>query len=345
MPVSIVDTGLKFGGVPIVDIALRNAAGLTVGLINWGATVTSIRAPDRHGRLDEVTLGFDRVEDYLTRNGPYIGAVCGRVANRIAGGRFTLDDAEYRLAVNNGPNHLHGGLRGFDKRAWDVAGTPDANGRSVEFRLVSPDGEEGYPGRVEVRVRYTLTDANELVLDYTASTDRATPINLTNHMYLNLAGPEAEGIGTHDLHFEADAYLPVDDTLIPTGEIRAVAGTPWDFRGSENLGARLAGLPRGYDCNFVLRPRPADRPAVRVRETRTGRTLDLFTTEPGVQFYTAYYVDGVVGRGGRRYAHFAGFCLEAQHFPDSPHHPHFPCAVLRPGETYRQTTALRFGAV
>lgn len=343
MSVAILDTGAKAGGLPVLEAVLRNDAGMQVRLLNWGATIASIRAPDRHGRPDEVTLGFDRAADYVTRNGPYFGAICGRVANRIAGGTFTLDGVGYRLAVNNGPNHLHGGLRGFDKQVWALAGTPAPAGDSVAFRLVSPDGDEGYPGRVGVEVRYTLGADCALTLDYTATADRATPINLTNHVYFNLGGPAATGIGSHELHVEADAFLPVDATLIPTGEIRGVGGTPWDFRGSEALGPRLRALPLGYDGNLVLRSRPAGVPAARVVEPRTGRTLDLFTTEPGVQFYTGYYLDGTVGRGGHVYRPFDGFCLETQHFPDSPHHPHFPSAVLRPGANYRQTTVFRFG--
>jgi aldose 1-epimerase len=318
-------------------------------VMNYGAILTELYTPDRNGKLDDVVLGFDNLKAYLMGH-PFFGATAGRVANRIAKGRFTLDAKEYKLATNNGPNHLHGGLKGFDKQVWKAAvasepGAPPA----VRFTYRSPDGEEGYPGNLDVAVTYTLTNNNELKIDYTATTDKPTPVNLSNHSYFNLEGITKDDMLGHELMLAADKYTPVDDTLIPTGEIKAVQGTPLDFTKPTAIGARIAqlkGNPGGYDHNFVLRggdKKPAL--AARVYEPKTGRVMEMYTTEPGVQFYTGNFLDGSLkGKGGVVYQKHHGFCLEAQHFPDSVNHPNFPSVILRPGQTYTQTTVYKFSA-
>jgi aldose 1-epimerase len=331
-------------GQELVEFTLRNARGMTVKVINYGAIVSSVLAPDRAGRFDEVTLGFDEPADYVNGNPPYMGAICGRYANRIAQGQFKLDSRRHKLAINNGPNALHGGLRGFDKRMWSVV-SQGAGGKSeVTLRYVSPDGEEGYPGTLDATVRYALGDDNELALDYAATTDKATVLNLTNHMYFNLASPEARDIRGHELQVRASHYLETDENLIPTGRVRNVRGTPLDFVSLQKIGARLDSLGTGYDHNLCLDNAGSSAWVARVRETGSGRVMEMRTTEPGVQFYTGYYLDGVKGRGGVVYGHYAGFALEAQHYPDSPNRPEFPSVVLRPGQTYRQATSYRFSA-
>jgi aldose 1-epimerase len=345
--VSSTEFGRTPDGTPVRRFVLQNGR-LTVKAISYGAIVTEIHAPDRHGRATDVVLGFDDLDGYLARH-PYFGATVGRVANRIAGGRFTLDGKDYTLAVNNGPNALHGGLKGFDKVVWDAEEVSGPDGPGVQFGYVSPDGEEGYPGNLGVRVRFALTDDDALRIDYEATTDAATPVNLTNHSYFNLAGPASGTIVGHELEIAADRYTPVDDALIPTGEIAPVRGTPLDFTTSTAIGARieqLAGDPGGYDHNYVLRSHgEAPAFAARVREPSSGRVLEVFTTEPGLQFYTGNYLNGAfVGKGGIAYNKRQAFCLEAQHFPDSVHHPDFPTTILRPGATYRQTTIYRFSA-
>ena len=344
-------TKTRFGTLPSGRSAdlftLKNANGLVAKVTNYGTILTELHLPDRHGRPGDVVLGFDNLAQYLAGH-PYFGATCGRVANRIAGGRFTLDGKDYRLAVNNGPNALHGGLVGFDKVLWKATPRP---GAAVRFDYTSPDGEEGYPGNVAVIVVMKLTNANEFVIDYTATTDKATPLNLTNHTYFNLAGKG--DIKRHQLMIAADLYTPVDATSIPTGEIRPVAGTPLDCTKPTAIGKRFAelgGEPPGYDHNFVLRGDPANsgRPALAARaiESRSGRVMEVLTTEPGVQLYTANYLDGTLtGKGGAVYARHAAFCLETQHFPDSINKPHFPTTILRPGQTYRQTTIHRFSTL
>jgi len=300
--------------------------------------------PDRNGRLGDVVCGFDNLRQYLQGH-PYFGCTVGRVANRIAGGRFMLDGKARSLAVNNGPNALHGGIRGFDKKLWT---TTPLRGATVRFDYTSPDGEEGYPGRLEVRVIMKLTDDNEFLIDYTATTTRPTPINLTNHSYFNLAG--RGDIKHHKLMIAADLYTPKSQTGVPTGEIRTVKGTPLDFTRPVGIGARFAklgGRPQGYDHNFVLRGDPAHpgQPAfcARVIEPKSGRVMEVFTTEPGVQLYTANWLDGsLIGKGGVPYVRHCGLCLETQHFPNSINIPHFPDTVLRPGQTYHQLTLYRF---
>ncbi len=322
----------------VTRFTLTNDNGASVTIMDYGATIQALRVPDRNGNMGDITLGFDTVEEYASSKNPFFGAVCGRVANRIANARFRLEGVDYELAANDGANSLHGGLRGFDKYVWD---SEVADG-SLRLKLLSPDGDEGYPGALEVTVVYTLSDDNTLTLDYEASTDRTTILNLTNHAYFNLAGHGAGKVLDHEVLIRAEAYTPVDDdTLIPSGEIAPVEGTPLDFRTPVTIGARMDRKPAGYDNNYVLDP--GDGPSVRVTEPTSGRTLEMETTEPGVQLYTAYFLTETSGKDGAVYNQFGGFCLEAQHYPDSIHHPNFPTTVLAPGETYTQRTSYRFG--
>jgi aldose 1-epimerase len=306
--------------------------------------------PDRGGRSDDVVLGFDVIEGYLATE-PYFGAVVGRYGNRIAKGRFTLEGKSYQLATNNGPNHLHGGIKGFDKVVWEPEPFEHGGESGVVFTFTSPDGDEGYPGVVNARVTYTLTAANELIVDYFATADKPTPINLTQHGYFNLAGAGTGDILGHRLTLDADRFTPVDATLIPTGDLASVEGTPFDFRRPSTIGARIgADHPQlkygnGYDHNWVLNGAPGQlRHAARLEEPTSGRTLDVSTTEPGVQFYTGNFLDGTLtGKSGRVYRHRYGLCLETQHFPDSPNHPAFPSTILRPGQPYASKTVFAFG--
>jgi aldose 1-epimerase len=317
----------------------------------YGAILVSIRVPDRHAQPADVVLGFDTFQDYITKQPPYFGAVVGRYGNRIAKGRFTLDGTLYRLATNNGPNHLHGGVHGFDKAIW--AGEPfERDGTAgVTYALKSPDGEEGYPGTLQAKVTYTLTAGNELRVDYEATTDKATPVNLTQHSYFNLAGEGSGDVLGHVLTIDADRFTPVDDTLIPTGELAPVTGTPFDFRTPTAIGARIAADDaqlrngNGYDHNWVLNRSGAGLAhAAHLEEPRSGRTLDIRTTEPGLQFYSGNFLDGTIhGKSGHVYARRSGLCLETQHFPDSPNHPAFPSTIVRPGTPYRSQTVFSFG--
>ena len=335
----------------VVDlITLRNAAGVEVKVLTYGGTILSLRTPDRAGAQDDIVLGFDSLAPYLDKS-PYFGCLIGRYCNRIAKGQFTLDGRTHSLATNNRPNHLHGGTKGWDKAVWTAETFQTAESVSVQLKHTSPDGDEGYPGTVNADVTYTLTDKNELVVDYHATTDKPTVINLTQHSYFNLTGAKATDILGHQLTLYADRYTPVDATLIPTGELASVEGTPFDFRESTAIGARInepheqikRGL--GYDHNFVLtRAGAMLAPAARVVDPATGRTLEIATTEPGIQFYSGNFLDGTLtGKGGRVYGHRAGFCLETQHFPDSPNHPAFPTTTLLPGEEYRSKTVFTFG--
>jgi aldose 1-epimerase len=342
------DFGKTDDGTPVELYVLTNGAGMKAKVISYGAILTELQVADRDGKFDNVVLGFDDLKGYLTRH-PYFGATVGRVANRIAKGKFTLDGKEYSLAVNNGPNALHGGLKGFDKAVWKAESFQNPDGVGVKFSYLSKDGEEGYPGNLSVTVTYTLTEHNEIKIDYSATTDKATPINLSNHSYFNLAGPKSGDILGHELLLAADEYTPVDDTLIPTGAIKSVKGTPLDFTTPATIGSRIAqlkGQPVGYDHNFVLRGGgKALALAARVREPKTGRVMEMHTTEPGVQFYTGNFLDGKLkGTGGVVYNKHQGFCLEAQHYPDSVNHADFPSVILRPGKTYTQTTIYKFAA-
>jgi aldose 1-epimerase len=335
-------------GRPVTLFRLRNASGMEVEVLNYGAIIRAIRVPDREGNRGDVVLGFDSLAAYLQPH-PYIGAVVGRYANRIGGARFVLDGQPYELAANDGPNHLHGGLKGFDKVLWEAEPFTNGTEAGVRFTYVSPDGEEGYPGTLRATVTYTLADSNALVIDYEATTDKPTIVNLTQHAYFNLAG--RGDILNHELQLLADFYTPVDERLIPTGEICPVAGTPLDFRTPQRIGARIdtdheqIRRGRGYDHNFVLRhtERGALELAARVYEPTSGRIMRVYTTEPGIQFYSGNFLDGsLTGKGGMVYGRRTGFCLETQHFPDSPNKTHFPSPVLRPGETYRSRTVYAF---
>jgi len=328
---------------------LTNANGLEMHVITYGGIITSLKVPDRTGHLDDVVLGFDTLDGYL-KDPPYFGALVGRYGNRIAKGQFTLNGATYKLATNNGPNHLHGGVKGFDKVIWNAVPGDSADGVSVTLTRTSPDGEEGYPGNLQATVRYTLTDKNELAIEYRATTDKATPVNLTQHSYFNLAADSGDVLG-HELTIHASRYTPVDATLIPTGELAPVQGTPFDFQKATAIGARIgadnAQLKNGggYDHNWVLdRKGPGLQPAARLVDPKSGRTLEVATTEPGLQFYSGNFLDGsITGKGGRVYKHRTGLCLETQHYPDSPNHPSFPSTILQPGQTYSSKTVFTFG--
>lgn len=350
-------TRAPFGRLPdgrqAEQFTLTNAHGVEVRAITYGGIITVIRTPDRAGRLDDIVLGYDSLSGYLASS-PYFGALVGRYANRIARGTFTLDGATYHLALNNGPNSLHGGNRGFDKELWTGEPFQRDSAVGVTLRYTSPDGEEGYPGTLTTRVTYTLTARDELIVDYEATTDRATPINLSQHTYWNLRGSASGDILEHQLTLRASGFTPVDSTLIPTGVIAPVAGTPFDFRSATAIGARIEQpdsqlrYGRGYDHNWVLDRggRAGLVPAARLVDPGSGRTLDIATTEPGIQFYSGNFLDGTLtGKGGRVYAHRFGLCLETQHFPDSPNHANFPSTILRPGQTYRSRTVYSFGVL
>lgn len=333
-------------GKPVDLYTLTNERGMVVKITNYGAMVTEIHAPDRKGKLDDVALGFKTLDAYL-KGHPYFGVTTGRVANRIAKGKFTLDGQTYQLAVNNGPNHLHGGVKALDKRVWTYKEAKSDDGPAVGFNYLSPDGEEGYPGNLNIAVVFTLTNDNALKIDYAATTDKATPVNLTNHTYFNLSGEGRGDILGHELKLNAARFTAYDETAIPTGEIKAVKGTPYDFTRKTRIGDRLNLLkddPRGYDLNYVL-----DSPggqlalAATVHDPKSGRVLETWTTEPGIQFYTGNFLDGTLtGKSGVPYIQYGAFCLEAQHFPDSPNKPNFPSVILKPGDTYTQTTVYKF---
>ena len=337
----------KFGqmadGMAVDLYTLTNANGLVAKLTTYGTIITELHVPDRKGKLGDVVLGFDNFAQYL-KGHPCFGCTVGRVANRIAKGRFMLDGKTYALAVNNGPNHLHGGLKGFDKKVWKAESQA---GVGVKFSCTRPDGEEGYPGTVAASVTMSLTDANELRLDYRATTDRATPINLTNHSYFNLAGHG--DVLRHELMIAADNYTPFDSTQIPTGEIKPVKGTPFDFTKPQAIGARFSQLhtvPPGYDHNFVLNGGGKGLAlAARLYEPETGRIMEVLTTEPGMQIYTANHLNGsLIGKGEIAYPQYGGVCFETEHFPDSINQPAFPSVILRPDQIYRQTTVFKFSA-
>jgi aldose 1-epimerase len=338
--------GKTADGEAVEAFTLKNANGVEVKAITYGGIITSLKVPDRNGAIGDIVLGFDAIDGYL-KGHPFFGAIIGRYGNRIAKGRFSIDKHEYTLATNNGPNHLHGGVRGFDKHVWTAEILTE---NSLRFSRVSPDGEEGYPGNLQVQVIYSLTNYNELIVDYTATTDQPTHVNLTQHSYFNLAGGGADILG-HELMIDADRYTPVTGELIPTGELAAVEGTPFDFRKPTAIGARInAPHPQikngqGYDHNWVLnREGPGLELAARVLEPSTGRTMEVATTEPGMQFYAGNFLDGtLVGKGGSKYGRRSGFCLETQHYPDSPNQPDFPSTLLRPGSTYSSRTVFKFG--
>ena len=346
-------TKVSFQGKPIEVATLKNAKGVEVQAINYGAIITSLKVPDRTGKVADVVLGFDRPEQYWAEpTPPYFGAIVGRYGNRIAKGQFAIGGKTYKLVTNNGPNHLHGGNRGFDKVYWDMSTKNSPQGSSVVFTRLSPDGEEGYPGNLRATVTYTLTEKNELIVDYRATTDKATTVNLTQHSYFNLAGEGSGDILGHELTINADRYTPVDDTLIPTGQLAPVQGTPFDFRQATAIGARINNddaqlkAGKGYDHNWVLNGTgTALRVAARLTDPKSGRSMEIQTTEPGIQFYSGNFLDGTIkGNGGHVYALRNGLCLETQHFPDSPNQKNFPSTILQPGKVYTTKTVMTFSA-
>ena len=348
-------TRQPFGILPSGETAdlytLVNARGAQAQITNYGGILVSLHVPNSTGTLDDVVLGYDDLSGYLA-NKPYFGALVGRYANRIANARFTLDGVEYRLAANDGPHHLHGGARGFDKVLWRAAGSLGPQGPLLELRHESADADEGYPGALEVAVAYTLTEDSELRIDYEAHTDRATVINLSHHSYFNLRDGGVSPVLEHQIEINADRYTPVDAGLIPTGAIATVHGTPFDFKRPRSIGARIdqdheqLRVAGGYDHNFVLNGKPGELAlAARVSEPHSGRTMAVYTTQPGVQFYTGNFLDGsIAGKAGVVYRKRHGFCLETQHFPDSPNKPHFPSTRLEPGQRYLHSTLYTFGA-
>jgi aldose 1-epimerase len=329
---------------------LRNAHGVEARITNYGGILVSLKVPDRNGKFDDVVLGFNDLDTYLTKNNPYFGAIIGRYGNRIAKGQFTLNGVEYKLAVNNGENHLHGGIKGFDKVVWTGREMKTNAGPAVVLTYLSKDGEEGYPGNLNVRVVYTLTNNNEIKIDYSATTDKDTVTNLTHHSYFNLAGEGNGDILNHLVTINANRFVPTDAGSIPTGELRKVAGTPFDFLKPMAIGARInqddeqLKLGNGYDHTWVINGRAGTmRLAATAYEPGSGRVLQVWTTEPGVQFYTGNFLDGTLtGKSGKVYARRNGFCFETQHFPDSPNQPSFPTTTLRKGQTYKSTTIYRF---
>lgn len=345
------DFGNTADGRPVEMYTIRNGQGSEMTVLTYGGIIQSLKVPDRTGAIDDVVMGFGSVAEY-EKSSPYFGALIGRVGNRIANGTFSLDGRPFTLAKNDGPNHLHGGVKGWDKAVWQAEPFQDKRGPGILLTHTSPDGDEGYPGKVTAHVRYTLTAANELIVEYHATTDAPTVINLTQHSYFNLAGSKAADILGHELTIHADRFTPVDAGLIPTGELAPVEGTPFDFRTPTTIGARIGNTDvqmtrgRGYDHNYVL-TRSGDglQLAASVYEPTTGRTMEIHTTEPGIQFYSGNFLDGsFTGKGGRAYPHRAGFCLETQHYPDSPNQPSFPTVVLRKGEDYKSETVFKFGA-
>jgi aldose 1-epimerase len=341
--------GTTSEGHAVETFTLRNASGIEMRVVSLGGIITHLKTPDRAGAMADIVLGFDAIDGYLKEH-PYFGAIIGRYGNRIGKARFAIDGTAYTLAANNGPNHLHGGVKGFDKVVWKAEPSASPEGQRITFTRTSVDGEEGYPGNLTVKVTYTLNDRNELVIDYEAATDKPTHVNLTHHSYFNLAGHNSGDILGHELSIDAERYTPVDDTLIPTGELAPVAGTPFDFRQPTVIGSRInqggseqLTFGKGYDHNWAVNGSGFRRVA-RVHEPKTGRTLEVATTEPGLQFYSGNFLDGTVkGKEGAVYNHRSGFCLETQHFPDTPNKPAFPTTLLKPGETYRTRTVYTFG--
>ncbi len=341
--------GKMANGTPVELYTLTNANGLEAKITNYGGIVVSLLVPDRDGKLGDVVLGYETLEEYIENN-PYFGTLVGRYGNRIARGKFTLEGIEYTLAQNDGENHLHGGLKGFDKVVWKADAVRGKNSVGLKLTYLSKDGEEGYPGNLSVTVVYTLTNDNELKIEYTAVTDKVTIVNLIHHGYFNLAGAGLGDILGHELMIKADRFTPVDKGLIPTGELRSVKGTPMDFTRAVAIGARIDQaaeqlvLGGGYDHNWVLNNGDGSLAlAAKVYEPTTGRVMEVYTTEPGIQFYSGNFLDGsITGKGGKVYEYRYGFCLETQHFPDSPNKPDFPSTVLKPGETYTTTTIYTF---
>jgi len=329
-------------GTAVELYTLTNDKGLRARLMTYGATLVSLEVPDKNGRLGDIVLGYDRLDGYV-KNSPYFGSIVGRYGNRIAKGRFMLDGLIYRLATNNGENHLHGGVKGFDKVIWKAEPVKEAGAVGVKFSYLSPDGEEGYPGNLKATVIYTLTNDNELRISYEATADKATPVNLTHHSYFNLAEGKNDILG-HELMLNAARFTPVDKGLIPTGELAPVQGTPMDFTTPTAIGSRIVQVEGGYDHNYVLnRSGEGLSLAARLSDAQSGRVLEIKTTEPGIQFYSGNFLDGTItGKSGLVYRKHYGLCLETQHFPDSPNKPMFPSTILKPGETYKSLTVHKF---
>jgi aldose 1-epimerase len=334
------ETWGQLDGKPVYLFTLTNARGQQVKITNYGATITSWITPDKLGNTGDIVLGFDTFTEYLKPNVPYFGAVVGRFANRIAKGKFTLDGITYSLPINNGDNHLHGGKKGFDKVVWDAS---TAANDTLKLSYLSKDGEEGYPGNFMITILYSINDENELVVEYEGTTDKSTPVNLSQHTYFNLTGDENNPILDHILIINSDHYTPVDNGSIPTGELKAVKGTPFDFNQPQKVGARIGDVPGGYDHNYVLGQSGVVKQAATLHETSTGRTIEVLTTEPGMQFYTGNYLDGTFkGVHGKSINKNCGLCLETQHFPDSPNRPSFPSTILNPGEKFKSITKYKF---
>jgi aldose 1-epimerase len=329
-------------GQAITEYTLTNANGMQLSIINYGGTITKMTAPDKQGQFGDVVLGYQSLEGYLQRGNPYFGALIGRYGNRIAHGKFTLDGNTYTLPLNNNGNTLHGGDKGFDKVVWNAEKQGD---NSLKLTYHSKDGEQGFPGNLDVTVVYTLTPDNSVKIDYTATTDKATPVNLTNHAYYNLSAGTDSTVLDHELQIDANKYTPVDALLIPTGQIADVKGTPFDFTTSKPIGRDIAQVKGGYDHNWVLNKQGNNLAKVATAyHPKSGRVMDVYTTEPGLQFYSGNFLDGrlVNTKGGAKYVQHAALCLETQHFPDSPNHPNFPNTILKPGETYKSTTVYKF---
>jgi aldose 1-epimerase len=332
-------------GVDVDLYTLTNSKGLRVKIMTYGATIISVETPDSKGKVENVTLSLDKLDEYL-KGHPFFGSTVGRFANRIAKGKFTLDGKQYTLAGNDHGNHLHGGTKGFDKYVWDAKPVETADAVGVVFTHESPDGDEGYPGKLNAKVTYSLTNDNELKMEYEATTDKPTIVNLTNHTYWNLTAAADDVLG-HELTLNADFYLPVDKGLIPTGELKNLKGTPMDFTKAAAIGSRIAKVEGGYDHCYVLNKKPGEAKslslAATLYEPKSGRVMQIYTTEPAIQFYTGNFLDGTQQRGGKKFTQHYGFCLETQHFPNSPNKPSFPSVLLKPGETYTHKTVHKFG--
>jgi aldose 1-epimerase len=343
MKIECASMGKTQAGEEVHVYTLTNAGGLKAKVMTYGATLIAVDLPDRNGKFENVTLHLESLADYLAGH-PFFGSIAGRYANRIAKGKFTLDSHQYTLATNNGPNHLHGGIRGFDKAVWKARPIETPHAVAVGLTHVSPDGDEGYPGKLTAEVVYTLTNDNELKMEYTATTDKPTVVNLTNHTYWNLGGIHAGNILDHQLTLNADRYLPVDDTLIPLGDPQPVRGTAMDFTHPETIGGRIDQVRGGYDHCYVINQKQDGQLTLvgRAMDAKSGRAMEIYTTQPAVQFYSANFLDGSLKAEGVAYTNHYGFCLETQHYPDSPNHPSYPSTVLRPGQTYHQLTVHKF---
>ena len=340
--------GKALDGTEIQLFTLTNKQGAKATITNYAGTLVGLMMPDKDGKMGDVVLGFDSVSDYQSpafrKANPYIGALIGRYGNRIAKGKFSIDGKAYQVGVNNGPNSLHGGKVGYDQKIWEATPGTSPDGPTLTLKYLSKDGEEGYPGNLQMTVVYTLTEANALQIDYTATTDKATVVNLTNHAYFNLSHGVSKDILAHEVTIPADRYNVVDAGLIPTGELRPVKNTPFDFTTPHAIGERIAQVPGGYDHNWILNTATGQHTAASVYDPASGRTLEVTTDQPGIQFYTGNFLDGTLtGKNGTVYGKHAGFCLETQHFPDSPNQPKFPSTVLKPGETFHSVSSYKFG--